>query len=169
MNNAAAAASSANDATNKANVAFVTAQTTRKDVWEAYQRMQAAQAEQEAARKKIEADCRTQTEAFEARFASVESIVNGLLSNLQKIESTISGLQGQVVDARRVQEASSESMMAMLRKLLPDDDGKAKTPAKSGTQRADSESAEGTRGRSRSKERRLSERKALEGSSGSTD
>ena len=153
----------------KVNVAFVTAQTTRNDLWEAYQRMQAAQAEQETARKKIEADCRTQTEAFEARFAAVETVVNGLMGNLQKIETTISGLQGQVADARRVQEASSESMMAMLKKLLPDEDGKAKTPARSAARRADSGSSDGARGRSRSRERRPNEKKALDGSSGSTD
>ena len=160
-------------AMDKVNVAFVSAgaaiQTARTDLLEAYQRMQAAQAEQEAARKKIEEDCRKQTEAFEARFAAVETVVNGLMGNLQKIEITISGLQGQVADARRVQEAYSESMMAMLRKLLPEEGGKAQPPAKSGTRRADSGSADGARGRSRSKERRLNEKNSLEASSGSTD
>ena len=131
--------------------------------------MQTAQAEQEAARKKIEDDCKKQTEAFEVRFSAVEDVVKGLMGNLQKIEATMSGLQGQVAEARRVQEASTETMMAMLKKMMPDEDGKAKAGARSSARRSDSGSPEDARRRSRSKERRLNEKKAKEGSGGSTD
>ena len=123
--------------------------------------MQAAQAEQEAVRLKIEEDCRKQTEAFEVRFSAVGEVVKGLMGNLQKIEASMSGLQGQVAESRRVHEASTEAMMAMMKKLMPDEDGKEpKAPARSAARRAASDSPDDARGRSRSKERRLAEKKA---------
>ena len=135
-------------------------ESTRTDLVEAHQRMQASHAEQETARRKIEDDCRKQTETFETRFTSLETIVHGLMGNLQKLETTITGMQGQVAEARRAQEASTESIVSMLKKLVPADDEEPKAPAKGAARRSGSASPDDARGRSRSKERRLAEKKA---------
>ena len=128
-------------------------ESNRTDLVEAYQRMQASHAEQETARRKIEEDCRKQTETFETRFTSLETIVHGLMGNLQKLETTITGMQGQVAEARRAQEASTESIMSMLKKLVPADEDKdddnAKASARSAARRTGSDSPAGGRGRSR--------------------
>ena len=86
-------------------------------------------------------------------------------------------MQGQVAEARRAQEASTESIMTMLKKLVPADDAKdddnAKASARSAARRTGSDSPAGARGHSRSldervaKERKLAEKTAKAAKEGS--
>lgn len=168
LENVASAANMAHSATNTASAAAVAAQTNKSDLWEAYQRMQAASTEQATARKKLESDCSAQAEAHEARFKEVEKVVHGVLANLEKLEHTVSGLQGQIADARRAQDASTESITAMLKRLLPAEDGEPAATKRLLTKRDDDNKDDDTRANRRERTPPR-EREQAESGAGGTD
>ena len=98
---------------------------------------------------------------FEVRFSAIEDIVKGLISTIQSVENSMTALQGQVAESTRKTQASMDAMMAMMKEITPvKDDKEPKASARSAARRSASASPDDKRGRSRSKERRLAEKKA---------